>query len=463
MAREEAKPTERISNEIDAVTTIDDNKDFFESPNTRSDKTTKKPQYLNPDLIKELRNAVNSSPMFWKEEKYASFYNQVCAVMDRLETAVGYVNKHRYYPRSEEKFICFMAFACMIVDAPKVLFKRINLLISNEKASEELKKYKIEIPSKKDKTLFKDICMKEPLKMTECDCPTDTEFFEFIRSITFAHPYNTSRLFKKLGNQVSPWISIKKNNQIVGSKGFISIMMYYDLKDKNRNSSHIVSVSFNVLKKYIKTKYNELSAITQWIKKEIKAKNDIWKSEGIKKGTTSIETLRNIRSSLLKRYQETDIIDEYISYLTCDLTDSKNTDNVEKFRGALIDKVDSIYKYATELDYERLYAETEIIYTHPKVMHQFANYQLEKIFNNLNSKYCHDEIQWGLQQALEFSKGFAKKWVTIDIKKMSFEEIKLLVATACYLEYEEQQANICESDALQGSSTELSDTNIQAE
>ena len=50
------------------------------------------------------------------------------------------------------------------------------------------------------------------------------------------------------------------------------------------------------------------------------------------------------------------------------MTDSKNTDNVEKFRGALIDKVDSIYKYATELDYERLYAETEIIYTHPKVI-----------------------------------------------------------------------------------------------
>ncbi len=35
----------------------------------------------------------------------------------------------------------------------------------------------------------------------------------------------------------------------------------------------------------------------------------------------------------------------------------------------------------------------------------------------------------------EFSKEFAKKWVSIDINTMRVDEIKLLVQTACYLEW----------------------------
>ena len=82
----------------------------------------------------------------------------------------------------------------------------------------------------------------------------------------------------------------------------------------------------------------------------------------------------------------------------------------------------------------------EITYTRPKIMHQFADYQLEKIFCYLNDRCDYVNVIWGRQQAHEFSKGFAKKWVTIDAKNMSFEEIKLLVTTACYLEHEEQEA-----------------------
>ena len=410
----------------------------LEIENIPIENAKKKPMYLDVDLISELREAINSSPIFWKDDKYHSFYNQVCAVMDRLGTAVDYVNKHRYYPKSEEKFICFMAFACMIVDAPKLLAKKINEFISEQGVSEE---HKVILPYKKDKVLFKDICTNSPFNMTEQECPTDNEFFEFFRSITFAHPYNTNKLFKKLGNQVSPWVNVHSRlGPLIGLKGYIGITMYSDLKDENNNSNHNIRVSFNDLKKYIKLRYENLKLITQWVESEILRNKGIWKAQGIVKGQTPIETLCNIKQALTNQFQDTYEIDDCISYLTCNLTYSSNSDNVQKFRRALIDRVDTIYQYAAELDYSGLCEEMEITYTRPKIMHQHSYYQLEKIFCYLNDNCDYGNIIWGRQQAHEFSKGFAKKWVTIDAENMSFEEIKLLVTTACYLEHEEQEA-----------------------
>ena len=147
----------------------------------------------------------------------------------------------------------------------------------------------------------------------------------------------------------------------------------------------------------------------------------------------------NIKQALESQSQDTYEIDEFISYLTCELSNERNVDNVKKFRAALIEKIDNISRFTAEVDYVNLYEEAEIVYTRPKVMHQHAYYQLEKIFGYLNDECDYVNAIWGRRQAREFSKGFANKWVTIDAENMSFDEIKLLVSTACYLEYKEQE------------------------
>ena len=81
----------------------------------------------------------------------------------------------------------------------------------------------------------------------------------------------------------------------------------------------------------------------------------------------------------------------------------------------------------------------DILDKRPKNMHQMAGYQLEKIFNYLHEGEGPNNIDWGLKNANNFSKGFAKNWVNIDVNQMSFEEIKLLVRTACFLEKEKQK------------------------
>lgn len=415
----------------------DFNGDIMEIKSIPLEGVKKRPMYLDSNLVSKLREAINSSPIFWKDAKYHSIYNQVCAVMDRLETAVAYINKHCYYPKSEEKLICFMVFACLIVDAPKMLAKKINAFVSSQGISEE---YKVKLPFKKDRELFKDICINAPFNLVEKDCPTDDEFFSFFRSITFAHPYETNKLFHNLGNQVSPWLNVNnKWGDLSGAKGTLGITIYSDLKDKNNSTTHTVKVPFKTIKRYIKIRYEAITVITQWVKNEIRRNEDIWKLHGIARGHTPVETLLNVKQSLKNRCQDTYEIDAFISYLTCELTDESNIFNVKKYREALLDKIDKIYLFAKELDYEGLLGQLEICYIRPQFMHQHAYYQLEKIFSYLNEGSNYSNILWARQQSHEFSKLFAKKWVTIDAKNMSFEEIKLLVTTACFLEYQEQE------------------------
>ena len=64
---------------------------------------------------------------------------------------------------------------------------------------------------------------------------------------------------------------------------------------------------------------------------------------------------------------------------------------------------------------------------------------LEKIFEYLNDYNHIESMEWGLKQAEAFSKKFAKKWVIIKPQEMDFDEIKMLIRVACYLEYMEQK------------------------
>ena len=68
------------------------------------------------------------------------------------------------------------------------------------------------------------------------------------------------------------------------------------------------------------------------------------------------------------------------------------------------------------------------------------HYHLEKVYNYLNYKNKDiDDIKWGLKQAELFAQGFAKKWVVIKPREMSYDETKMLIQVACYLEYMEQK------------------------
>ena len=81
--------------------------------------------FLNPELAKTFRKVINSSPIFWEDEKQKRRYNLICTVMDRVDSAVIFLNQHDETPKREEDFICFLVYACMIKDAIYLLHKNI--------------------------------------------------------------------------------------------------------------------------------------------------------------------------------------------------------------------------------------------------------------------------------------------------------------------------------------------------
>ena len=61
--------------------------------------------FLNPDVYREFRNAFNETPLFMYNEEYKTCFNLFCAVTDRLESCIEYLNGHAETPKTEEDFL----------------------------------------------------------------------------------------------------------------------------------------------------------------------------------------------------------------------------------------------------------------------------------------------------------------------------------------------------------------------
>ena len=110
--------------------------------------------FLNPDVYREFRNAFNETPLFMYNEEYKTCFNLFCAVTDRLESCIEYLNGHAETPKTEEDFLSFVMFSCMVLDAVKHVLKQLDI-------------------EKIDKIdYFQNICLSKPLNIEKHKCPT---------------------------------------------------------------------------------------------------------------------------------------------------------------------------------------------------------------------------------------------------------------------------------------------------
>ena len=377
--------------------------------------------FLNPDVYREFRNAFNETPLFMYNEEYKTCFNLFCAVTDRLESCIEYLNGHAETPKTEEDFLSFVMFSCMVLDAVKHVLKQLDI-------------------EKIDKIdYFQNICLSKPLNIEKHKCPTDDKFFEYLRSIMFAHPFETNRpkFFMKHEIQYSPWV-IANNpaTKFRGIKDGVGVRIYSNKFDEIKD----LIFSFDVLKKYIKSQYLLLDLATEKVKEIVSLKEIEWKKHKINRSLDYLDILKEIKDILKLRHEEYYDVETVIRYMGCKNTLKENLTSVERFKQGireiipdLCDAIDSLnYEMATEkLDY--------ILHQRPWKMHSMANYQLGKIYCDLNETQIVSKREWALEQVELFSKEFAKKWVTIIPQEMSFDEIKLLVTVSCYLEKIEQE------------------------
>lgn len=389
-------------------------------------------EYLDSSIIKTFRETIDSSPIFEEQEKYKHLYNLICVFMDRIDSSVQFLNMHSDYPKSEEEFINFLVYAAILRDGIEKLFEN----IFNKKP-----------PYITEKKYFADAaCNLKPFFSAQT-CPTDDNFFEYIRSMAFAHPYETSfrgdkRPFMQRGEiHYCPWVIVNKTVAVFsGINDGVGIRFYTKLNEESINS---IVFSFSKLKEYIAARYQCICNLTKWAKAGIAVQTQQWLQTKVRRDQEPIFVFHDIKNILESRYESTFSIDRAIAFLKCTLSDARNEANVSIFRDAIIRVLPHVCICVDNLDYNGMERMLDILYIRPRQMHQMANYQLEKIFTYLDTRSetidPNSNEYWGLLQAYEFSQEFAKKWVTINIRDMSYDEIKLLVCTACYLEAKEQE------------------------
>lgn len=390
----------------------------------------KKPKtYLDESLIWDLHNVIESSDIFMREEPLKHKYNLFCAFKDRMFSAVKYLNEHSDPPKTEEEFINFLVYAAIVRDGIMKLYENL---------------YGEKPPFIEEKKYFLDVRTYSEKYFSEETQPTDDDFFEYIRAMAFAHPYETSkrgRPFLQGGEiQMCPWVIIGRSLFSQGIKNPVGIRIY---SNKFEDSLLDILFSFDNVKAYIKSRFKCLKEITKWAKEELTKHIEEWKKRKINRNQDPVDILTEIKSVLTDRFQDASSIEDLVVYLTCPISIEVNRENVLKFRQVIIGAIPSICDSVDNLDCESMEQKIGELFAYPRKMHQIAHYQLEKIFNYLRDRSetidPYSNEAWGLKQADDFSNGFAKKWVKIDVDTMQYDEIKLLVNTACYLERKEQE------------------------
>lgn len=382
--------------------------------------------FLSPSFCREFREAANSSPIFWHDSRYMARYHLCCAVMDRLDTCIEKLNKYGDYPKSEEDFLVFMMFASMATDAVKEILSQLGIH----------KKKDPVYGSEDDYQHFLPFYLMSKVYNEEAKQPTDDEFFEYFRSLSFAHPAETShQKFKRAGEiQYSPWVIVNREAmRLRGYEDGVGVRIYTSLSEDILD----LRFPFATLKDYVRSRYERIVLATQWVYDQIAQAETEWRKHKINRSQSPIEILREMDQILTSRCEENYALKEAIRYMECELTDVSNLPAVELFRKAIADMIPRICDAVDNLNHNLAEELCYQLYERPAVMHQFASYQLEKIFSYLGenpSPYADTEAIFALQQAQYFSEGFANKWVNIDIKSMSHTEIQLLVRTACFLE-----------------------------
>ena len=371
-------------------------------------------EFLNSKLVQDLRDVINKTDIFIKDPIEKEKFNLICAVMDRFDSSINFLNENQTFPKSENDFINFLVHVSIIRDGINNVFEVLRLEIKNDNKIFE-QYYKRDLPN-----INKEI--------------NDDKFYEYFRSLAFAHPFVTNRsipnVIDKTEIQYSPYV-LTNLGYLWKDKNAVGIEVY-----SNRRNSFSISFPFEKLKEYVKWKYEMIVDIISEFEKIINRKEKIWREHKVKKNLSDIETLKDIKIILEERCINIDEINELMAYLTCECSLKENYESVEKFKNAIKDVIPKICNAIDNYKHEEVYdVVRDILYPRPKA-HQMMYYQIEKIYSCLNDDY--GDVEWGLIQAEAFANEFAKKWVTINPRSMNFDEIKLLTGVACYLEYKEQ-------------------------
>ncbi len=381
---------------------------------------------LDSKLINKLREIVTNEDLFWKDPVQKGNWNLICATMDRLDSSVLYINDHVEYSEKENDIILFIVHCSIIKDVIYQVSHTLGIDCSN--------KENIFYKYAKDYNLIQN--EEDYNNYGDRKNHADDKFYEYLRSLIFAHPIETSfAIPSRLPGEIqySPYILSDRfdfHNDYINT---IGVMIY-----SNKREMFHICIKFDDLKEYIRLKFEKINAIINAFQEIINNKEKEWSSRKVNRNQDNDAILLEVIDILNERYLDDSDIKKLYDYLTCSISNESNIEIVNEFRKKIIKAIPIICDCIDNMNYEELYQITNhLLNPYIREVYPMMHYQLEKIYSYLNDD-GYGDIYWGLTQADLFSKEFAKDWVNINIVGMSFIEIKLLVTIACYYQAQKE-------------------------
>lgn len=449
--------------------------------------------FLNKSVINRFHSAFEAASFLHKETEYERIPPLCYAFLGRMDSCMKYLNEHSRRLLDEEEIVLFFVYSCWILDGVKLISshlhsssaeksdykKKYNDIISkyqkrskvdcrrmirnrNRRIAGQKRYFRIKVDCRrfpsdsaassftvKIRCLLPDICEYESLDKCPCLLKpdiSDDKFFEYLRSLIFAHPFETNRssIFQiDEAVQESPFVipEMPYHSVFPDRRGIVM----YIYSGSGRSFDRRIAFSFSALKKYIRLRYSLINVATERIRQIFNEKKSQWKQRHVNRDLSPIDILKDIKLILDERSSEASwAIDPAIEYLSCKTTGRENDEIIQDYRGEIESIIPKLCDAVEEMNYEKMEKQLDEVLNAYLVLGRYPHYQMvvyrhEKIFDDLRGtksspELDSDRIACGLEDAEAFAKGFAKEWVIIKPYEMDFCEIRMLFSIACYYE-----------------------------
>lgn len=384
--------------------------------------------YFDKKVIKDFRNAINKAPIFAQKNEYKLLYKKACVLMDRIDGVISYFNSHNEKPKSEEELILYFVEAAILKNGIYQMYEKL---------------FRVKPPLTHSKKWFVDVQTYEKKLFEKDKCPYDDTYFEYLRALIFAHPFETSkggrvdRVFMSNGEiHMSPWVITNyhdPNREVVGLRIY---------SNKNLDSLEDIFIGFSNLRNYLLERYNLIAKLTDKINTIISNEKKIWLEHKIIRSNDFYSDIIEIENVYKERFMDIEAVSNYKDIYSIKFDSKLNMKSIDKVKSILNDKIIRAIDYLNNNENYNAEEELCFVYKRPKNLHESAHYELEKIFTYLPNERTIIEVgsdeEWGLIQARNFYSKYAHKYVFIDFKKYSYKEIKTLVIVACILGFIEE-------------------------
>ena len=384
---------------------------------------------LDETVCDEMYEALNETNVFHYDEQLRDKHLQVCAMLDRLRHATAWINSHQETPRGDTAptmLMVFMMFASLVKDSIERLRKSFGLsaTIFDEGHPDS-------------RRFFAKVCQEPPLSIPSTDCPTDDEFFQYFRSLVFAHSAMVTmaqRILFQNEVQYCPYIlKWVTKNKTADTDDCVGVMVYSTVEKRNGKE---LRIPFSTLKAYVKSRYESLRLVRGMIVRKISEAEKAWRTIKVDKSLSPLDQLKFMMNELETRCETAICYDLQILIDSLDAPCSieKNHACVELFRHEIIQSVPHLVDYFETPNYECFVREIENFTNAQLDGRERINYILRKIFENLGNAEMRNCAVLDIETV---SKAFAGRWVVIDPSMMPDNEIEMLIRAACFFQKKE--------------------------